>query len=254
MTDNNKPRPDFWPQQNGEWYINSCRYINYPENPLSGIFDKIIRAEDTVLDLGCGFGLSSVSLAKRCQRVIAADPSESAIAWLRAYCAEQGIDRVQPIAAGLGQQDGLIPRCDVSITLYVDRLIGNRSRAERLLELTGREGIVMLHFAEDSYGIQQRLRDALGIKDSRHTCRNGCYVMGIFESLGCRCDCSYIEHDFGQPVRDFEDGIEFMRYMLRLEDSMLPHLREIAADYMEEREGTLYIPNIRRSCVVHFIK
>lgn len=50
----------FWPENSYELYKKACMMLNYPEIPFGKFLKEIIKKEDTVADIGCGFGIPSL--------------------------------------------------------------------------------------------------------------------------------------------------------------------------------------------------
>ena len=247
-----KIKKDFWSEEAGKWYVDSCRFLDYPRIPLGDTFKEIICPQDSVLDLGCAFGLTSLYLAQHCRVCYALDESERAIGWLSDYVVKNNIQNVIPVCGGFPAEK--VPVCDVSVVLYVNMLVYNAAQAKKLLDATGREGILLITHVNDNECIQDKALKLLGMWTERSGCRNGCYIIGLFEALGARCDCKIIHHDFGQPVGDYEEAARFLRYMLHFGEDMLPELRKIAPLMVENKNGSLYLPNNRKSCLIHFKK
>jgi len=243
---------EFWTEEAEKWYLDSCRFLDYPENPLGEYLKKAIRPEDSILDLGCAYGITSLYMAKRCRKVYALDFSQRAISWLEKYIKENNIENIVPVCGRFPSAN--IPVCDVSIVLYVNMLIYNLDQAKALLAATGREGFLLVNHADDSGSIHDIALNKLGMRGNNYVCRNGCYIVGLFEALGAKCDCHVINHDFGQPVESIEEAARFLRNMLHFGEDMLPELENVAREIITEREGRLYLPNQRRSCLIHFVK
>lgn len=243
---------EFWTEESENWYLDSCKFLNYPEIPLGEYFEKAIRPEDTVFDLGCAYGITSLYLAKKCSKVYALDFSPRAVGWLENHIKENDIDNIVPVCGRFPSAD--IPVCDVTVILYVNKLIHSLDQAKAVLAATGREGFLLVNHADETGSIHDLALNQLGMKGSNYVCRNGCYVVGLFEALGAKCDCHIIEHDYGQPVDSIEEAARFLRSMLRFGEDMLPQLQTVAQAIITEREGRLYLPNNRRSCLIHFVK
>lgn len=241
-----------WPKESEKWYIEACDMLKYPEIPLAKFFDQIIHPKDTVLDLGCGYGVVSTYLSPRCKKVIALDQSESAIEYLNKDIDNKGIKNIESIC-GLFSETQIEP-CDVTIALYVHRLIDSIKDAKRLLSITKREGIILCNHPEGSASFRPSMAKRLGIEKKSGFCRNGCYIVALLESLGAKVSCEKITHDFGQPVDSLEEASKFMCWQMHLDSEYIPKIRGFADDYITLRDGRMYIENKRTSCVITFKK
>lgn len=245
----NKSR-EFWPPGSEVWYQDACDFLDYPEVPLGDTLRKILRPTDKVLDLGCGFGVTSRYMAQYCQQVYALDASAHAIRVLEDKIQNQGVANVKPVCAAFPTD--ALPLCDVVVVLYVNRLIHSLASAKEVWEATGREGIYLCNHVEVDSGFVSEIPKRLGRKRKFFSCRNGCYVAGLLEALGAKVACEKVVHDFGQPVADMEDAARLLCRQTHLEEDCLPAIREMAVDYVETRRGRLYAPNVRTNCLIHF--
>ena len=94
------------------------------------------------------------------------------------------------------------------------------------------------------------LAGRLGVKSGSYGCSNGCYIKGSLEMYGCKVRCEQKIHEFGQPVNDVDEAAKFICWQLRLEDSYLDSIKRVVKDYMIYRNGQMYIPKSRSSCVI----
>jgi ubiquinone/menaquinone biosynthesis C-methylase UbiE len=243
---------DFWSQQSIKWYRKACDTLNYPKIPLGSYFEKIVHSDDTVLDIGCGIGSASLYLAERCKKVVALDPSQNAIQSLRETIEYNNIKNIDTI---FGNFPLVKPEaCDITVILYVNKLINDLQSAKDVYSVTKREGIILCNYSSNTSDFQTEIYKRLGLNSVIDKCRNGCFIAGLLESLGSKIQCEKITHDFGQPLDNFEDACEFLLKFFRLNKEHLPLVKEMAPDYIIKRYGGLYLENIRNSCLIHFKK
>lgn len=243
-------KKEFWAPESLRRYLDACAFLDYPRVPLAKYVEGIIRTEDTVLDLGCGPGASSEYLATLCRQVWAVDTSQAGLDSLRERIAKKGTRNITPLDQPFPQ--GELPVCDVVVALYVFFLLENRSAAKRLLELTGREGIILLR--REDRGFMEEIPPLLGLPARSTPCSRGCHIMGLLEGVGARVECEHFQRDFGQPVADVREAADFIRAQLRAGEEYAQAIEELAPRYLVERQGRLYLPYPRTECVLHYWK
>lgn len=249
---NDKKLKEYWPAGSEKWYPDACRFLDYPRNPFEKYFLEVIKPEDRVLDLGCGYGLSSLYLAGLCREVWALDPSPKAISWLEAESRQQGVSNIRTVCERFPTKT--VPVCDVVVAFYVNALIRSLKLTSSLLEYTGREGLLLASHAANDKSIIADICIRLNLPRQKSTCRNGCYVVGLMEALGVKVKCQMVAHDFGQPLDSLDDATDFILWQLHLNNDFRPQIKAIAADYVVQKNGRYYMEIIRTSCLIHYQK
>lgn len=80
----------FWNKERIEKYEEATSLLNYPEIPLKGFFQDIVRPNDTLLEIGSGPGVVSLYLAPLCKHLVAIDSDKVACDYLRNKAEEKG--------------------------------------------------------------------------------------------------------------------------------------------------------------------
>jgi len=107
-----------------------------------------------------------------------------------------------------------------------------------------------LRKAEESF--REDLARKIGVELRTYGCENDCYLKGRLEESGCMVKCESINHDFGQPVDNLDEASRFLCWQLKLEERYVEKISKYAQDYIIERDGVMYIPIKRNSCVLVF--
>lgn len=242
-----------WPDFSYELYERACKELNYPEVPFSKYINEMIQPDDTVLDIGCGIGIPAIYLSRLCKKVIAVDQNKSALDYFHRLIDRAGIRNITAIHASWPEVE--LEACDVAVSFYTSQIGDSKENFDRLIRSVKRGGIITYigTTAEDD-GFYKGLSDDLGIGGRNQNCRNGCYLKGKLEMAGFHVSCEQVNHEFGQPVNDIDEASKFFCWQLQLDDSYLKPIREIAANYMIQKNEKWYIPKSRSSCVLVFRK
>lgn len=97
------------------------------EDAFIALVDRYLRPDDDVLDLGCGHGEFTLTLAPRCRTISGLEREAGYLALAKELAAEQNVTNVQFFQvnlAGVGDEDRVfagIPLADDSIDLFVNR-------------------------------------------------------------------------------------------------------------------------------------
>jgi len=97
LSDNQKKEPtvEFWNFRAEEYNLSSSTadaQLNRREKVQSLIDQEIIKAESTILDIGCGSGQFAVELAKKTKKVVGLDFSEKMLSYASANAAAAGLE------------------------------------------------------------------------------------------------------------------------------------------------------------------
>jgi SAM-dependent methyltransferase len=241
-----------WPDFSFEMYKRACDELNYPEEPFSKYINEFIKEDDVVADIGCGIGIPAMYISKRCKRVIAIDNNKESLDYFNKEIIKNDIKNIE-IVHGAWPTVELEP-CDVAIAFYVSKIADSKESLAALVNAVKHGGMITSRGSNEDDGFYNSLATRLGVPSRSYGCSNGCYLRGRLEMLGCKVKCEQISHEFGQPVNDIDEAAKFIWWQLQLDSSYLEQIKMIAGDYIINRNGKLYIPKLRSSCLIIFEK
>lgn len=242
----------FWTEESIKDYEEAVSLLNYPEDPMGPFLREVIKADDTVLDVGAGVGTITRFMAPMCKEVTALEMDEDAGAYILREAKAIGQDNVK-VWPGMWPDENL-PSYDVVVMAYVYRVFNSIESIRSLIKTAKRAGVLMTT-QPGRQGFMAELPRELGLEDQEVNCHNeGCRIMAMLEAEGIKVKCDRVYHDFGQPVKDVADAAKFMHRMLKIDDKYLPQIEKIADKYIEDKKGQLYVPHVRTNCIITFEK
>lgn len=243
---------NFWSEQRYQQYIKSTSFWNYPEIPFGPFLKKIIKPDDIVADIGCGFGVASVYLAQFCRKVYAIDQDSFALQKVEIAAREKGVNNIETICAVWPNFD--LGQYDVIVALYHYHFAHQAEKIAKLKEMTGRAGIISCQGTRERESFHLDLKKRLGLPWTENdiNCENGCYVKGRLEQAGFQVKCDTVPHDFGQPVDSIEEAALFMIDQLKLDQSYRSEVQRFAQNNLIKIRGQLVIPIKRFNCLLTY--
>ena len=242
-----------WPLEAYKWYRNACEVFNYPAAPYGDRIKALIASSDTVLDIGCGIGAASIMISPWCEKVVALDQDEDALACLAAHAKERGLANIA-IERGVWPLDKPI-RSDVVIALHVSQAMKLFANLKLVFESAERGGFIACQAPVSRHDEPFReLKEELGITPNYGKCENGCLARGGLEALGARVTCEKKVYEFGQPLDTLEEAARFICWQIRAEDSMIDAVKKRTERYAQKIDGGYMVPVTRQSCAISFEK
>lgn len=183
-----------WTQETISWMLNASCYNHYHRN-LALYLLKFLDKEESVCDMGCGIGLLSMELARRCRHVTALDWDSLALSVLKdrplpnlnivcenamEHVPEQPYDTVICCLFGTGQQ----------LLEQWERDIGRK-----MIVIKSEE-------TQRGFSLAQKKRRKESIYD----------VYQTFQAAGAAGYVEQVELEYGQPFRSLMDAIRFFIY------------------------------------------
>ena len=107
-----------WDDDAGKWDERWKSDLEFTKRQADAL--KLLRANDSVLDVCCGTGPLTVHVAPRVRKVVAFDYGEHMLELLRANCVQRGITNVETLQGNwYSMEPGVdLPICDVAITRW----------------------------------------------------------------------------------------------------------------------------------------
>lgn len=243
----------FWSDHAYEFYKRACDHGNYPEVPFGEMLRGLISPADVVADIGCGFGITSLYLAKLCRQVIAIDQDPYALQMLGEQVELQKISNIKMI-----QETWPHLTCedwDIAIGIYHHHFANDTKKIDQLLAKTRKGGLICTQGTKERESFHLAVAKKLGLpEENQQNCSNGCYVRGRLEQAGLKVQCQMIAHDFDQPVTDKAEAARFILDQMKLDDQHYEIIASSIDEYTRIENGTLLVPIRRYNCILVFEK
>ena len=243
----------FWSDHAYEFYKRACDHGNYPEVPFCPMLRKLISPNDVVADIGCGFGITSLYLAKLCRQVLAIDQDPYALKMLREQIELQKVRNIQTLQGtwpNLTCEDW-----DIAIGIYHHHFANDAEKVNQLIAKTRKGGLICTQGTKERESFHLAVAKKLELPEEKHLhCSNGCYVRGRLEQAGLKVQCTMVAHDFDQPVTDQAEAVRFILDQMKLDDQHYETIANSIDEYTKNHNGTLLVPIRRYNCVLIFEK
>ena len=221
-----------WTEDKIRWYQDA---MAYPKNNRNECLVELILKElgksPSICDLGCGVGSLSISLSRKAQRVIAIDSNRDALNALRNQIEQEGIDNIEVKEGDIKVllPEGEMP--DAAVLCMAGRLEEQLPYAlkwakKKVFFITGNDDY-------HSFKVGQKKKTQTPPKALRN------YI----EKQGLHYSEQIIEAQYGQPFRNEEDAIKFMKCYDREEtlESIKEHLAHKLVS-VQDKAFPLYYP------------
>lgn len=242
----------FWTEGAYEDYLRAAEVMQYPEVPFGPFLETVVRPRDRVADLGAGFGVVSRDLAGRAREVVAIDQDSHALAHLARDARTQGLTNIR-LQVAIWPEIKAEP-WDVAIIFYHAGAVGSPAKRQRLFALTRREGLINTAIGQRE-SFHRGLAQDLGLDASEPSFSAAKIDLeGLLQETGFNTQTYELTHDFSQPVDDLDDAVRYMMAQLRLDPALRDQVRALAPKYLQEKDGCLRLPILRKNKVIRFWK
>jgi SAM-dependent methyltransferase len=109
---------DYWARR-AEGYRKFAREQAARPDPFVDCVRRHLRPEDTVLDVGAGTGRHALRLAPHARRVVALDPSDAMLRFLREDAASEGLSNVDAVDGAWPEVAAEVPPADIVVCAHV---------------------------------------------------------------------------------------------------------------------------------------
>lgn len=227
-----------WNEKTIAWYLRAGESSEYPAKVLAHIMPRL-RPRHTVLDIGCGPGLYALAMAPAVGEVLAVDRDAQVLDTLRATAQNRGLDNIRCLNATW--PTAIKDEVHVIISaLGSGEIMTTQASIAAMLE---HEPEAVFLIAPGRYippfGTE-REANTNSHPDAEDTTR-------ILEQMGIAYSRKDILLDFGQPVEDMDEAVEFLADFLRIAPGAA---REHAEKIAQPRGRGVYLPNPRNVVLI----
>ena len=226
-----------WNSKTLDWYLQAGEHSQYPKRVLNEIVPHL-KPEHIVLDIGCGPGLYALTIAPLVNRVLAMDRQALALEKLEALARQRGLKNIRCIVSDWPQAE---MRDEVGIIISAfssGQVMNSCDSIGRMLSLKP-QGIFLVAPGEYTppFGWSAATDSNPNFEDTT----------SLLTRMGLNYKVKQMSIDFGQPVRDLEEGAVFLSWFLNISDSTArKHLNTIATPHSHG----LYLPNPRNVVLI----
>lgn len=164
------------------------------------------RAEDSVLDVGCGGGAIGLALAPKVKQVYGLDFSEKMLQLLQTRAQQQGIDNVQPLLKSWYDNWDDVPQCDICVSSR-SSMVEDLADALNKLNAKAKSAVYMTMTVEKDFVARDVLRvigrDSVGFPSY-------IYAVNLLHQQGYHAKVDFIESDFGMNPPTINDAHAFI--------------------------------------------
>jgi len=241
-----------WDERKIDWYLRALARAEFPR-ALLPFLQPLLLPTDTVLDLGSGPGATTLLVAPLVKEVIAVDTSQLALETLHRLALSSGQRNIgtqnvswrDVVPAGPGTP---LP-ADVVLAVY-SSTPENVADVAALGALVRRWVILVVpeNRARVEFGVHRLFRQLGCAPPWRRVV--GRDVRRLLEQVGLRYGYGRQQARFDQPLSGIDEGVEFLMAYYGLDASCYLAVKQFVAKALEERDGLLYLPNVRRMEVI----
>lgn len=229
-----------WSEQTLNWFQDAAEYTGHYEK-IAGHIRPYLNKEQQVCEIGCGPGYLSLAMAPDVKHVTAVDISPPAIARLEKLIAKSGTANITPHTGDWLHLPEEKP-FDIIVLSYLSAVIRNWQQLQALCHK-----YIIAILANGKSGTQLKCRHYAQdlTAPGRETALN---VSAFLREKGIPYELISAELEFGQPLRDLDDAIAFIKQYYKL------HTREELQAYLKTHLQPLdqgwYLPKRKKSGIL----
>ena len=236
---------DYWARR-AQSYQKFVRESAGGSDPFVALVRRHIEAEDVLLDVGAGTGRHSIPLAAHCKRVIALDPSQAMLGFLRQQVADQEIGNIEMVEGGWPDAAAEAPAADVVFSAHVLYPIEDVEGFLRAMDAHAAR-LCLLHLMArqpwfDQIGLWEAVHGSERMPQPTHI-----DVVNVLQQLGCHANVEVAHSDVPRRFDSLDDAVERFAESIAVGDDgeRRQRLRAALAERLELSEGgvlTLPLP------------
>lgn len=220
----------FWNEQTSQMYIDAAQYSNFHQT-LADCLTPYLKADDVLLDIGCGHGFLSAALLPYIKRRVCLDEDPAVLNY---------IARTNPNQTDLIQADatsGILPACDVALVSFFGHIDGIYAAVKQSARII----ITVKNVARTVYEFkhQQPLR--------RETHGD---VIAFCSGQNLAYSAKQLTLNFGQPFRSKDDIITFLARYKPLSQGDYQHYINQRVQAINHPNFTYYLPKSKQIGIV----
>lgn len=241
-----------WTKREMLWYERALRWNEYPKQIVE-YMKPVLDKEDVLLDIGCGIGTFTFSLADLVKKVVAADIDPLMIDFLQERIKKAGVRGIETrVLDWCNLNPGQLPEIDVAFTAYSGKQIMGRRKSLRVFNNLVAKYVFFLVASRrerHSFGTEELFR-RLGRK-LRYRYVTFQDLKELLQLEGINFNHQKIEYQFGQPFVTFDEACQFFSFHYKIkEPAEKKILRSFLEEKLEERDDFLWMDNPREGVLV----
>ena len=227
-----------WCEQKIDWYLRAGEHSQYPSLILEEVLPWL-KPEYTVLDIGCGPGVYSLTISPFVKQVLALDKDQHALNALAVQAEERHLNNISCLHQEWPQ---------VNLGHKVDVVIGALGSGKIMTETKSLEVITTLGPQLAFLVAPGKYLPPFGWKQHRpKSAVTGKDTLSLLTQLGVNFNSKAISLDFGQPVKDMAEATEFLARFLKISPDLA---RGQAHSIARPHSHGLFLPNRRNLILI----
>ncbi|SKC46783.1 methyltransferase domain-containing protein [Maledivibacter halophilus] len=237
-----------WTFSNIKWFLEAEETTDFYEKSIKEL-EPYIKKSKTVIDIGCGIGSFSISLAKKGLDITAIDMSSKVIEVLRKRAQKnliQNINTYNSKFESITNKESY----DIVLMSYMMGLV-NDSNMEKILNMSNKYVVLILPIDEikNDFSITE-LYERIGMNIELLKQQTYKELLEPLDRFKIKYDLKLIQSDFGQPFDSKEEALSFIKYYFKI--PMIKNMQLV--NWIEEKliikNKKYYLPNKKRSAMI----